>query len=102
MDLKATVIKVAHHGSKHASSAPFLDAVSPRLAVISCGAGNDYGHPHAKTLRRLVEHRAIVARTDLEGDVTVTSDDQGIHWATARPASPEDLSAPGIERTEAP
>src|SRR6185312_11803682 len=52
-DLRADVLKVAHHGSKHASSAAMLDAVAPRLAVISCGAGNDYGHPHASTLRRL-------------------------------------------------
>jgi beta-lactamase superfamily II metal-dependent hydrolase len=101
--LRADVLKVAHHGSKHASSGAMLAAVSPRLAVISCGAGNDYGHPHAKTLRRLAERGATIARTDLEGDITVTSDDSGLRWATARDATAEALLAPGgVERREAP
>jgi beta-lactamase superfamily II metal-dependent hydrolase len=100
--LRADVLKVAHHGSRHASSPAMLDAVSPRLAVVSCGAGNDYGHPHAATLRRLEAHGAVIARTDLEGDVTVTSDERGVRWSTARPASRKELMIPGRELVEAP
>ncbi len=93
--LRADVLKVAHHGSKHASSEALIDAVAPRLAVISCGTANDYGHPHAPTLARLAAHHVTVARTDLEGDVTVTSDSGGLRWTTARPATPEALGTPG-------
>ena len=101
--LRADVLKVAHHGSKHASTVPLLDAVSPRLAVISCGSNNDYGHPHAQTLARLTAHRSAIARTDLEGDVTVVSDNAGLTWSTARPASRDALLTPGAASTrEAP
>lgn len=50
---KADVLKVAHHGSKTSSSEAFLSAVSPALAVISCGENNRYGHPDADTVSRL-------------------------------------------------
>ncbi len=50
-DLRADVLKVAHHGSRYASGARFLRAVRPRVAVISAGAGNEYGHPAPITLR---------------------------------------------------
>jgi competence protein ComEC len=102
--VRADVLKVAHHGSRHASSAAMLDAVAPKLAVISCGLGNDYGHPSAQTLRRLALDHATIARTDLEGDVTVTSDDSGLHWTVARSVPPEDLLVPGVEKpgAEAP
>lgn len=72
--LAADVLKVAHHGSKHASTAAFLRAVQPKVAVISCGRGNDYGHPHPATLKRLEAVGAEIHRTDLEGDVTVDSE----------------------------
>jgi competence protein ComEC len=93
--LHADVLKVAHHGSEHATGDAFLDAVGPRLAVISCGAGNEFGHPHAQTLRRLEAHHVAIARTDLEGDVTVTSDDHGLRWTTDRQADPAELRKPG-------
>lgn len=48
--LKADILSVGHHGSKYASSERFLTAVSPEHAVISCGEGNSYGHPHSETL----------------------------------------------------
>lgn len=52
-DLRADLLKVGHHGSKGASSLPFLRAVQPRWAVLSCGEKNRYGHPHRETLERL-------------------------------------------------
>jgi len=76
--LRADLLKVAHHGSRYASSAPFLQAVSPQIAGISCGLNNEYHHPHAEALERLSKVRARVFRTDLDGTVTALSDGQRI------------------------
>ena len=101
--LRADVLKVAHHGSRHASTPALLDAVSPRLAVISCATDNDYGHPHAETLARLAARRTTIARTDLEGDIRVISNDDGLTWTTERSASNDALRTPGTpSRREAP
>lgn len=67
--LKADILKVGHHGSNTASGKKFLDAVSPEYAVISCGKGNSYGHPHSETLSRLSKTKATVMRTDYVGSV---------------------------------
>lgn len=72
--LAADVLKVAHHGSGASSSRDFLEAVSPRVAVISCGLYNDYGHPHTSALSRLSAVGATVYRTDRRGTITVTTD----------------------------
>ena len=69
--LPATVLQVGHHGAETSSSLEFLQAVSPSVAVISCGAGNRYGHPDGRVLERLREVGASVYRTDLEGDVVL-------------------------------
>ena len=73
-DLKCKVIKVPHHGSKTSSSAKFLQAVAPEVGIISCGAGNDYGHPHAPTLKQYQKVSCKVYRTDEDGTVTITTD----------------------------
>jgi competence protein ComEC len=65
------VLKVAHHGSDDAGLGALLDRTRPRLAVISVGAGNPYGHPTATTLATLAEHRVPTLRTDLDGDVQI-------------------------------
>lgn len=72
--LAARVLKVAHHGSRHSTGAPFLRAVAPRLAIVSVGAGNGYGHPHRATLRRLQRAGVRVHRTDLDGTLLVRTD----------------------------
>lgn len=59
-DLSCDVLKVGHHGSDTSSTNAFLDAVSPKIAVISCAKYNDYGHPHPETLARLAEHNVTV------------------------------------------
>ncbi len=82
--LKSTVYKVSHHGSKTASCGPFLDAVSPEYAVISCGKDNDYGHPHAEVLERLAERGVKVFRTDEQGTIVAVSSGNGITWSTER------------------
>jgi len=72
--LSSTVLKVAHHGSRYASGAPFLQAVGARIAVVSVGAGNRYRHPASATMARLARTGARIYRTDMDGDVTIESD----------------------------
>ena len=63
------LLKVAHHGSADAGLAALLDRSAPRVAMISVGAENGYGHPTAETLDTLAERGICVLRTDLQGDV---------------------------------
>ena len=72
-DLSATVLKVGHHGSEHSTSYMFLREVMPKYAVISVGKNNEYGHPDKSTLIRLMNSGAKVFRTDLQGDIVITS-----------------------------
>jgi competence protein ComEC len=73
-ELRADVLKVGHHGSNTSSTAPFLALVRPRVALISVGAGNMYGHPSASVLRALTASGAAVMRTDLEGSIVCRTD----------------------------
>lgn len=101
--LRAELLKVAHHGGKYSSTAPFLQAVAPQLAVISVGAGNDYGHPTPEALARLAQVGARVLRTDQSGEITVRSRD-GQPWtiATARSGAPVAQTSPGEGGTKSP
>jgi competence protein ComEC len=65
------VLKVAHHGSADAGLSALLDEIRPRLAVISVGEGNPYGHPAPSTLATLARHRVSILRTDQEGEVEI-------------------------------
>ena len=69
------VLKVSHHGSDDDGLVALLERIAPEVAVISAGRGNRFGHPHPDTLGALVASGAAVYRTDLEGDVTLTSSD---------------------------
>lgn len=73
-DLKADIIKIAHHGSSSSSSKRFLKAVAPCYAVISCGQDNPYGHPHQETMSRLQKAGITVLRTDQSGTVIINAD----------------------------
>ncbi|MFA5623608.1 MAG: helix-hairpin-helix domain-containing protein [Bradymonadales bacterium] len=68
------VIKAAHHGSRHSSTAGFLDVVRPKVALISCGLANKHGHPGAETLERYAERNILDYRTDLSGTIKAISD----------------------------
>lgn len=68
-DVHSDVLKAGHHGSSSSSSKNFLAAVSPKYAVISCGSGNSYGHPHAETISKLKGLNVQIYRTDLLGSI---------------------------------
>lgn len=82
--LEADVLKVAHHGAATSSSAEFLAAVQPQVAVISAGLGNAFNHPRDDVLRRLRAAGAQVFRTDLVGDVVVRTNGHVITVALER------------------
>jgi competence protein ComEC len=73
-DLRADILKIGHHGSAYSSTPEFLAAVRPRIAIISCGLHNVFGHPSTLTLAALMITRARIYRTDLEGGVSIISD----------------------------
>ncbi|MBS1717083.1 MAG: MBL fold metallo-hydrolase [Armatimonadetes bacterium] len=74
---KADVMHCGHHGSRTATGDEWLKAVAPRIAVISCGRNNRYGHPHAAVLRKLEAARVPVLRTDEQGDIVMTPGSNG-------------------------
>ena len=97
-DIRADVYLVGHHGSSSSSSELLLDAVRPKYAVISCGTGNDYGHPTQEVLDRLWDKDVSVFRTDEQGNIIMTSDGKEITWST----SPSETWAPGVVPAKAP
>jgi len=86
--VEAQVLKVAHHGSAGSTSRPWLEAVSPRIAVISTGVDNSFGHPSAAVLERLHEAGVQIWRTDTCGTVEVVTDGRGLWVRTTRECAP--------------
>jgi len=80
-DIRAQVLKVGHHGSSTSTTAAFLAAVNPKIALISCGADNSYGHPHRETIAGLSSVSAAIYRTDLHGSISVLSDGYAVYIA---------------------
>lgn len=78
------VYKAGHHGSSTSSSEEFLEVVSPDYAVIMCGAGNSYGHPHDEIVERLAEYTKQIFRTDLNGNIVFESDGINLQVRTER------------------
>lgn len=76
--LVSDVLKVAHHGSKYSTSDLFLKSVSPKIAVISVGADNSFGHPTPETLQKLKNYDIKTLRTDQSGDIEILSDGKNI------------------------
>lgn len=70
-EIKAKVLKIAHHGSKTSSSREFIEKVSPLIAIIQSGQPNPYGHPHQETLETLKKYDIKVLRTDQKGDIKI-------------------------------
>ena len=67
--LNATVLKVAHHGSKTSSTEKFLDLVKPKIAVIGVGANNNFGHPNEGVIERIEKYTNLIYRTDEMGEI---------------------------------
>ncbi|MGN0519504.1 MAG: ComEC/Rec2 family competence protein [Candidatus Fimenecus sp.] len=82
--VSADVIKLGHHGSNTSSTAGYLTAVQPKLAIISCGENNSYNHPSEKILARLDEMGIDYRRTDRNGNIVVTSDGSTISVETEK------------------
>lgn len=80
--LDVDVLKVAHHGSSTSSTPAFLRAVTPRLALVSVGAGNIYRHPSGEVIRSLAANGALVLRTDRHGSVVVRTNGAEIEVET--------------------
>lgn len=80
VDLHVDVYKAAHHGSRSASTEEFMNAVNPEYAMISCGEGNSYGHPHSEVLNRFRQMGVKVYRTDEQGTIIAETDGQTITW----------------------
>ena len=81
-DLKANVLKVAHHGSRTSSCASFLDAIQPELAVISSGRNNSFGHPHPEVIKRLERKKIPYLNTAYKGSIKVTSNGETFKVST--------------------
>jgi len=82
IDLKADLLKVGHHGSRHSSGRRFIEAVSPEIAIISLAADNDYGYPQKDPIRYLTEAGSRIYRTDQVGTITVTADQKNLTVST--------------------
>ena len=88
-------LKVAHHGSRTASTPEFLAAVRPRIAVVSAGAGNPYGHPAPATMERLKRVARQTFRTDLDGTVEVRFDGDVVRASASGARRSAALPTPG-------
>ncbi len=84
-DLRADWLKVPHHGSRTSSTDAFLDAVQPRLAAVSCGRRNRFGHPHPEVAARYDARGIPLFRTDTEGGLVFESDGRTIRAVTTLP-----------------
>lgn len=85
-DVRSDVLKVGHHGSSSSTGDAWLDAVRPRLAVISVGASNPFGHPSRHVLARLSSRKVKALRTDQCGAVTLTVSKSGCSFRTCIPS----------------
>jgi competence protein ComEC len=83
-NLKSTVLKIAHHGSKTSTTSQFLAAVDPEVAVICVGADNSFGHPSPEVLERLIDRLGgdTVYRTDEDGTIEFITDGETL-WVKA-------------------
>lgn len=84
INIDCDVLKLGHHGSMYSSSEEFIEACSPSLAMISCGMGNRYSHPHDVVLLRLQEAGIKFWRTDLNGDITFNITEKDIEVSTEK------------------
>jgi competence protein ComEC len=99
-ELRAEVLKIGHHGSRNSTTPEFLAAVKPRLAIISVGEDNPYGHPNAELLERLASAGVRVLRTDRDGAVHILMDGKGVEVRCFVPCLP--VAGNDLQRAQAP
>jgi len=87
----ADILKLAHHGSTNGTTADWLQLVAPRQAIICCGVGNHFGHPHPPVVQMLKQNSVTALRTDLQGTIKLVSD--GERW-TVTPLGKSDARLP--------
>lgn len=73
-NLQADVLKLAHHGSAYSNQKDFLDQVDPKIAIVSAGLNNSYGHPHVEVMQAMLDRNITVYRTDKQGSIVISSD----------------------------
>ena len=95
-NVKSTVLKVGHHGSRSSTNYRFLREVSPAYAVISVGAENSYGHPAEDTLSRMRDAGTTVFRTDMQGDIVCVSDGKKVTFHVSKNADADTLAESGV------
>jgi competence protein ComEC len=93
VDLSSEVVKVPHHGSRYTAPELFT-AIRARIAVVSVGAGNRYGHPSRTTLRAIERTGALLIRTDTDGDAAIVPDRRGPRAVTRGPARGPPVAGP--------
>lgn len=94
--LDASVLKVPHHGSRTSSGERFLEAVRPRVTVVSVGDGNLFGHPAPEVVRRLSARSALLCRTDEDGAIEVVTDGETLSVRTGRRPAMEPWRVPAL------
>lgn len=78
LDLDSDVLKLAHHGSKTSNSEPFVQIVSPNIAIAQVGENNKYRHPHQSVLETLKKYNVKLLRTDRDGDIKLISNGENL------------------------
>lgn len=76
-EIRADILKVAHHGSKTSSIPEFIKAVRPKIALIEVGKNNTFGHPNQQTIKNLENIKCRIYRTDLQGEIIIKIDQKG-------------------------
>ncbi len=99
-NVKATVLKVGHHGSDTSTGYRFLREVMPRYGVISCGKNNSYGHPAEAVLSRLRDAEVTLFRTDMQGDIFCTSDGRTVTFHVEKNLDGDTLGPAGGQEEE--
>ena len=93
--LSSEVLKVGHHGSNTSTTQPFLNAVQPRVGLISCSIDNSYGHPSDQVIQRLEAAGVWIYRSDLQGSVILYSDGEKI-WSHQAPVNLSPVSSTNL------
>jgi len=100
--LKTDVLKVGHHGSRTSTIQQYLTAVAPSYAVICCGAGNTYGHPHTEVMTRLTAANTQIYRTDQHGTITFTTNGKDLTLSVTKDSPQPPTPTPTTTTTPPP